>query len=160
MEIEFWHWLALGTILLILEVLSGTMLLLWPALAALAVGAIVAAEPMAWYSQVVLFSMMTVASTVTGRYWWKRRASSDRPNLNRRGNELVGRRIELANGLARGRGRALVDGVWWQVAVADRAEAAHSAGEASDAVAVEVVVVGVEGATLLVAPRGEPPMTA
>lgn len=145
MEIEYWHWLTLGTLLLILELMTGTMNLIWPALAALAVGGLVAAEPMAWYSQVLLFSGFSVVSTV----FWKilakgRLPKSDKPTLNRPAGDLIGRRIAIGDALESGRGRALVDGVWWQVV------AEESPDEALEGAELEGDVVRVEGASLVV----------
>ena len=48
-------WVIVGVLLLILEVVTGTTYILWPAVAALIVGVIVFILPLGWEMQFLLF---------------------------------------------------------------------------------------------------------
>ena len=57
-------WLILGVLLLILEVVTGTTYILWPAVAALIVGVIVFVLPLAWEMQFLLFFILSAVLLV------------------------------------------------------------------------------------------------
>lgn len=138
--LSFWDWLALGTVLLIFEVFGAGGYLLWIGLAAASVGVLAFLIPsLAWEMQVLLFGLLSV---LTALYWWRRQRkairSSDQPNLNLRGQELIGKTFVVHQAIVNGRGRIKVaDGVW----IAKGADAPQGA---------RVRVVGQEGAILLV----------
>ncbi|MGC5699360.1 NfeD family protein [Pseudomonas sp. NFXW11] len=138
--ISFWDWLALGTVLLILEVFGAGGYLLWIGLAAAAVGVLSFLIPgLGWEVQFFLFGLLSV---LTALYWWRRQRtvvrSSEQPNLNLRGQELIGKTFVVQQAIVNGRGRIKVaDGVW----IAKGADAP---------VGARVRVVGQEGAVLLV----------
>lgn len=92
-NLSYWDWLALGTVLLILEVFGAGGYLLWVASAAIIVGVATFLIPdLSWTLQFPLFGVLAVLTAV---YWWQRQRgtvnSSDQPDLNRRGHELIGR---------------------------------------------------------------------
>ncbi|KTC33268.1 MAG: NfeD family protein [Pseudomonas sp.] len=138
--LSFWDWLALGTVLLIFEVFGAGGYLLWIGLAAASVGVLAFLIPsLAWEMQFLLFGLLSV---LTALYWWRRQRkairSSDQPNLNLRGQELIGKTFVVHQAIVNGRGRIKVaDGVW----IAKGADAPQGA---------RVRVVGQEGAILLV----------
>jgi membrane protein implicated in regulation of membrane protease activity len=114
-QITFWYWWILGVALLGLELAVPGIVFLWVGMAAGVVGFIVLPFPgLSWESQVLLFALLSLAVTVAGRIWWKRRGQGEGdPTLNRRGAGLVGSRCVLETGLVNGRGRARVgDGTW------------------------------------------------
>ncbi|MBU6961703.1 NfeD family protein [Pseudomonas sp. CVAP len=114
-HLSFWDWLALGTILLILEVFGAGGYLLWIGLAAAAVGVLTFLIPgLSWELQFLLFGVLSI---LTALYWWRRQRSavrtSDQPNLNLRGQELIGRVFVVHQAIVDGRGKIKVaDGVW------------------------------------------------
>lgn len=114
-HLSFWDWLALGTVLLILEVFGAGGYLLWLGIAAAAVGVITFVMPvLGWAVQVLLFAAL---SLLTAFYWWRRQRSvarpSDQPGLNMRGQELIGRTLLVTDAIVDGRGKVKVgDGVW------------------------------------------------
>lgn len=141
-HLSFWDWLALGTILLILEVFGAGGYLLWIGMAAAAVGVLTFIVPgMQWEWQILLFGLLSI---LTALYWWRRQRtaarSSDQPLLNLRGQELIGKTFLVHEAIVDGRGKIKVaDGVWLaqgpDTASGDR-----------------VRVVGQQGAILLVEP--------
>ena len=112
---SFWSWLALGTLLLILEVFGAGGYLLWIGMAAAAVGVLTFLIPdLPWEWQVLLFAVFSI---LTALYWWRRQRSvvraSDQPNLNLRGQELIGKVFVVSEAIINGRGKIKVaDGVW------------------------------------------------
>lgn len=113
--LSFWDWLALGTVLLILEVFGAGGYLLWIGVAAAAVGILTYILPgMSWELQFLLFAVLSVLTAV---YWWRRQRvvirQSDQPGLNMRGQELIGRTFTVHDAITAGRGKIKVnDGVW------------------------------------------------
>ena len=95
-DVQPWHWLALGAILVGIEIISPTFYFLWPGLAAGVVGATLYLFPtLGPQNQVILFAVLSVVATVV----WKRFAPADwtttkpHPTLNQpRAAQYVGRR--------------------------------------------------------------------
>lgn len=141
-NLSFWDWLAVGTLLLILEVFGAGGYLLWIGMAAAAVGVLTFLLPgLSWEVQFLLFGLFSIA---TALYWWRRQRSavrqSDEPNLNLRGQELIGRTFVVHEAIVDGRGKIKVaDGVW----MARGPDAAPGS---------RVRVTGQQGAILLVEP--------
>ena len=114
-QLSFWDWLALGTVLLILEVFGAGGYLLWIGLAAAAVGVLTFIIPgLSWEWQILLFGLLSI---LTALYWGYRQRSavrtSDEPNLNLRGQELLGKVYVVHQAIVDGRGKIKVaDGVW------------------------------------------------
>jgi membrane protein implicated in regulation of membrane protease activity len=139
-HLSFWDWLALGTVLLILEVFGAGGYLLWIGMAAAAVGVLTFVMPgLSWELQLLLFGLLSIA---TALYWWRRQRTaarpSDQPNLNLRGQELIGKTFVVHEAIVEGRGKIKVaDGVW-----------IASGPDAS--IGSRVRVIGQQGAVLLV----------
>lgn len=114
-HLSYWDWLALGTLLLILEVFGAGGYLLWIGVAAAGVGLTTLLIPaLPWTLQFVLFALLSVFTAV---FWWKRQRSnaspSDQPGLNMRGQELIGRTFVVQQAIVDGRGKIKVgDSVW------------------------------------------------
>ncbi|WP_339513937.1 NfeD family protein [Pseudomonas sp. RL_15y_Pfl2_60] len=141
-HLSFWDWLALGTLLLILEVFGAGGYLLWIGVAAAGVGIITYVVPtLPWALQFVLFAVFSVLSAVL---WWKRQRTagkvSDQPGLNDRGSELLGRQFTLHEAINSGRGKIKAGDTLWLVSGPDL-----PAGSA-------VRVTGQDGVLLLVEP--------
>jgi membrane protein implicated in regulation of membrane protease activity len=147
MTLTFWHWLALGGGLLLLEMLTPGVVFLWLALAAGLTGALLWLTPtLGWQAQLVTFAVTAVAS-VGLSFRWRRRmpAAGGDPGLNRRALAYVGTEAKLVGSIGPGHGRVrIADSTW----LADGPEL--PAGS-------RVRVVGVRGAVLLVEPVAAEP---
>ena len=85
--------------------------------------------------------MLSVASIVVSRRYLKRHPiATDRPELNRRGQQYVGRTFTLAEPIENGRGRLHVDDTMWKISGPELAQGR------------QVRVVGVDGVVLMVEP--------
>jgi membrane protein implicated in regulation of membrane protease activity len=110
-----WIWLIIAVALFTLDVLAPGFYMLWFGVAAGAVGLLVFAVPLPPLWQILAFCGASVLSLFIGRaLWGGRRANvSDKPFLNQRAQQLVGRTFVLATPIEGGRGRITAgDGLW------------------------------------------------
>ncbi|MDP6706808.1 MAG: NfeD family protein [Alphaproteobacteria bacterium] len=137
-DLVHWHWWVAGVLLVILEVFAPGAIFLWIGVAAGVVGIIVLIMPgLDWQYQFLIFGVLSVASIVVSRRYLKRHPiETDRPELNRRGQQYVGRSFTLAEPIENGRGRLHVDDTMWKIAGPDLAEGS------------QIRVVGVDGVML------------
>jgi len=144
-QIEFWHWLSFGCVLLILEMLAPSTLFLWMGVSAIFVSFLEWLMPnMSWQIQFLVFGIMSLVSFFAWRYWSRikglDKSDDEYATLNQRSAALVGRKAVLADALQNGHGRIQLDDTYWRV-------------EGEDCPAgTQVQVTGVDGATLLVKP--------
>jgi len=139
--IEPQHWLALGLVLLIAEMASGTTYLLWPAVAAFVTALVSFTGLTNWAGDATLFAVLVIALTALGRPLVRNwRNLSAARGLNERAAALVGAR-GVVTVFANGAGSVQIHDTIWR-AVSDEA---LSAGQA-------VVVESADGATLKVKP--------
>jgi membrane protein implicated in regulation of membrane protease activity len=122
-QLTYWDWLALGTLLLILEVFGAGGYLLWIGLAAAAVGLLTLVLPeLPWAAQFILFGLFSIGTAVI---WWQRQRktgkSPSQPGLNQRGSELIGRSFVLHEAIIDGRGKIKAGDSLWLVSGADAA---------------------------------------
>ncbi len=139
-QIDYWHWMAFGALLGAVEILIPGVFFLWIGVAAIVTGFVLLVLPaLPWGIQLVLFAVLSVVAVYAGRRFFRvREGDSDHPDLNRRGQKLVGQRFTLDEPSVDGRGRVKVgDGVWSYVT---------AGGDL--AAGTRVRVVGVEGAVL------------
>ena len=138
--LTYWHWWILAVGLIILEMFAPGAFFLWMGIAAAAVGLVVFALPsIIWEYQLLLFSFLSVVSIIVWRRYFKVSAEdTDQPNLNRRGEQYVGRLFTLDEPIVNGVGKIRVDDSTWKIE-GDDCEAGS-----------RVKVVGVEGTLLRV----------
>jgi membrane protein implicated in regulation of membrane protease activity len=118
-----WDWLALGALLLALEVGSASGYLLWPAASAGAVGLLTLVAPLGQIGQIVVFSGLTIVTTYIGRRYLRPAAAMPGPDLNDKTARLIGRAGHVAQAFDGGRGRVFVDGSEWAAEVEPGGEA-------------------------------------
>ncbi|MEA9580208.1 MULTISPECIES: NfeD family protein [Xanthomonas] len=133
-------WAVLALLLIAAETLVPGAFLLWMGIAAAAVCVLVLALPgMSLLVQIVAFVVLSFVSVQVYRTWFRGKGrQSDRPLLNKRAEQLIGRRVLLDQAIHDGRGRAKVDDAFWVVSGPDLPAGAP------------VRIVGVDGMTLQV----------
>ena len=114
-------WAAIALALIAAETLMPGAFLLWMGIAAAIVWLVVLAFPgLSLLAQVVLFVALSVVAVLAYRRWGRRRERpSDRPLLNRRAEQLVGRVVPLDRAIVGGRGRVKLDDSYWEVSGPD-----------------------------------------
>ncbi len=142
-DISYWHWLAFGVLLMLVEILVPGVVFLWLGIAGVLTGLLLAVMPgLDWQVQLVVFAVLSVAAVFFGRrFVASRQDPTDHPTLNRRGRSMVGTRCTLTDATANGRGRVRVGDTMWAL----RLEALDSDLPAG----AEVTVVEVDGVTLV-----------
>ena len=124
MELGAWNWMALGLVLLALEIMVPGIFLLWIGIAAIIVGALTlmigGAAMWTWQLQIVLFLILSLVSAYIGKkVMAKGDGASDEPFLNQRAEQLVGRTATLAEPINEGRGRIKLGDTQWRVSGPD-----------------------------------------
>jgi hypothetical protein len=138
--LDFWHWMALGAVLAVAEMLLPGAFLLWLGLAAIGTGFVKLLVPaMGLEGQLFVFGVLTLAALAGWFFWWRKRGvETDLPNLNERGRQMIGRVLVLDEGLVNGEGFARIGDTIWKVRGADFVKGAR------------VKVVGFENNVLMV----------
>lgn len=140
MDILYWHWWVAGLLLLALEAFFPGAVFLWMGVSALATGVLTWLAPgLGTEWALAIFSVLSIASFFVYKRWRPAPPPTDQPHLNRRGAAYVGRTLTLSEPIINGWARVRVDDSQWRIRGPDLA-----AG-------TQVVVVAVEGATLVVA---------
>lgn len=145
-EPVFWHWWAAAVLLLIVELLVPGMFFLWMAESAAVVGALLWIFPrLSPEMQLILFSLLSLASiAVYRRYLHKHPIGSDRPLLNRRADQYIGRVFVLDAPIVNGRGKIRVDDSSWRVEGEDMAAGTRVRVAAAEGVVLRVERIGNE----------------
>lgn len=141
-HVEFWHWWAFAALLLAVELLAPGMFFLWMAESALVTGAVLWVYPeLGWEFQLIWFSLLSLLSIGVARKLLVRHPiGTDRPLLNQRAAQYVGRTFVLSEPIVNGSGKIRVDDSSWKIVGADA-----PAG-------CKVRVVGADGIVLRVEP--------
>lgn len=140
-KLVFWHWFALALILGILDVTIGAnFFFVWCGLAAAVVGVCLLLIPaLGWEFQLLIFGLGVMGSLFVSRKYLKSALHfSDKPPLNRRAQQYIGRVFSLETAIVNGNGKVKVEDTVWRVQGEDLP------------VGTKVRVVGVDGVLLQV----------
>lgn len=115
----FWHWFILGGLFLLAEMLVPGAILLWPGIAAIALGLITFAVPsLPWTLTVPLWAILSVATAFGWRAYRQKNPAPVNPataTLNQRGSQYVGRTFTLTKPVINGVGEMRVDDTIWKI---------------------------------------------
>lgn len=119
---EFWHWWVVGGLFLLLELFTLGFFFLWLGASAVVVGLVMLLFSIPWQLQYVLWAALSVAFLWGWRLFKKRYPNyiqTDQPNLNRRGQQYVGRVFTLDMPIENGQGKIKVDDSIWKIECED-----------------------------------------
>jgi len=135
-----YFWFGVGLLLIIMEMAAPGVFLLWIGIAALLMGFVMLLLPdLGALTQSLVFAVLAVAAVQAYRKFVRpHERKSDRPLLNQRMAQMVGRTFVLEQPIAHGTGKVRHNDALWTVAGPDAP------------VGARVVVTGVEGTTLQV----------
>ena len=143
---EFWHWWVLAIVFLVVEMLVSGFFFLWMSASALVTGlAVWVLASMMLDTQVFIFSVLAIAAIIAWKVFAKTtHIVSDKPLLNRRGEQYVGRTFNLYEAIENGQGKIKVDDSIWKVhgedcAVGSKVKVIAVNGTVFDVVRVEEV---------------------
>ena len=113
----FWYWWVIALILLVLEILTPGYFFMWMAASGFLTGAIVLLiQATSTNMQILIFSVLSVVAIIVWKFYGKRHPTeSDRPLLNRRGVQYIGRVFNLYQPIKNGEGKIKVDDSIWKV---------------------------------------------
>ncbi len=115
-SMEFWHWLIIGIVFLVLEVFAPGAIFMWFGISGLLTGLVTWMFPeMSIGVQVLLFSVSAVLSILAWRIFRHKNPEPESPDpeLNNRLSAFVGQEHVLKSPIKNGRGRMQVgDGTW------------------------------------------------
>jgi len=117
-QILYWHWIVLGLMLVVLEMLLPGFILIWFGVGAILVGGLQYVIPdLTWQWQLLIFSIFSLSSVFAWRIWSKNNLTDDPESdiLNQRGRALIGRETVLIEPIVNGVGRIQVDDTFWRV---------------------------------------------
>lgn len=114
-QMNHWHWLAFGLLLLAAELLGTAGYFLWLGISAILVGVIFSILPMSWQLQWVSFG---VFSLITTWLWWRRQFKQDKKSdqqreLNQREKQLIGMTTRLEEDVQAGDCRIKLGDTTW-----------------------------------------------
>ena len=138
-----WLWAALGAALLAIETLTGSGWLLWAAASAAVTAAAAALVRVPFAGAVLVFAILTIASTLLARRYLPRSGSAPGGDINDNIARLIGHNGSAVAPFAGRSGRVFVDGKEWA------AELETGGGLEAGA---RIEVTGVNGARLKVRP--------
>jgi membrane protein implicated in regulation of membrane protease activity len=111
-----WNWLIAAAILMTLELLAPGFFLLFFGIAAGIVGIIALTIDMSWQYQLVLFGAVALVCVMLARkFFVVDGVASDKPLLNKRVAQHIGKSYILAEDIKNGRGKVLAGDTVWQV---------------------------------------------
>lgn len=114
-----WGWLTAAAVLLIAEIVVPGIFLLWLGIAALIVGLVSFVIDWSWQIQWLAFALISLAAIPLWRKLARVGETSDRPFLNRRLEEMVGRVFTLERPIVGGAGTIAMDDTVWRITGAD-----------------------------------------
>jgi membrane protein implicated in regulation of membrane protease activity len=115
----FWIWVAVGAVLLAIELPTGTGWLLWPSACAFVVAVMaLVGVPASLTAQVAVYAVLTIVTTLLSRRFMPRRAHTS-PDINDRTSQLLGKTGLAVGAFQGGAGRVLVDGAEWEAELDD-----------------------------------------
>jgi membrane protein implicated in regulation of membrane protease activity len=135
-------WLAIGLVLAIAEMAVPGVFLIWMAGAALITGVLIWIVPIGLPLQILVFAILSILAVFLGRRYLARNpvVAAD-PLMNRRADRAVGETVVVTQAIQDGSGRVRLGDSEW-LARGDDA-----------AVGIRLIVVGIDGTTLVVRPR-------
>jgi membrane protein implicated in regulation of membrane protease activity len=143
-ELTPFHWFGIGVFFMLLDVMAGaSFFLLWLGLSAITVAIFCWLLPTLHPEyQILLFAIQSFASIIFWRIYLKSHPpTTDRPSLNRRAEQYIGRLFTLDQPIVNRRGQVRVDDSYWRIE-----------SKTDLPMGVTVKVIGVDGLILKVEP--------
>ncbi len=118
-ELGPWNWVAIGLVLLVLEIAIPGVFLLWFGMAAILVGALsimlANAAFWPWEAQILVFIVLSLVLAFYGKRMMDKGDVTDEPLLNKRSEQMIGRTATLTEPIAEGYGRIRLGDTLWRV---------------------------------------------
>ena len=141
-EMNHWHWIALGLLVLSCELLGTAGYFLWIGISAILIGIAKLLFPITWEVQWVSFA---ISSLITMWLWWRYQHKKDllsdqRTTLNQKSKQLIGQIVHLEDNIEAGRCRIKVGDTSWSA----KTNQALTAGTNVKIIKVDGIVLTIE----------------
>jgi membrane protein implicated in regulation of membrane protease activity len=112
-----WTWFVAAGVLMLLELFSPGVFLLWLGIAAALTGFADYLLDLPWQAELLLFAVLSVVTVFAGRHFYQgsHMQPADNPYLNRRQMSYVGRSFTLREPIVNGRGKLTVEDTVWEI---------------------------------------------
>lgn len=114
-HMDFWGWMTLALVFIIIELITMTTYILWLGIGAALIAAaklfVVFPPNYDW----ALFSIASLVSLGLTYRWFKKNPQGKFETINQRGREYIGQTLILQDGIVANKARILLDGVWWSL---------------------------------------------
>jgi inner membrane protein len=112
-----WFWFIVAGLLLMGELVSPGVFLMWIAAAAAATGLVDLVFGLTWQIEVVVFAALSALMVLASWNYVKakRNPKSDQPHLNQRHGAYVGREFVLEKAIVNGSGKLRIEDALWDV---------------------------------------------
>jgi len=138
-ELGAWSWMIAAAVLFVLELMAPGIFFMWFGVAALVTGLIVFRYDISWQWQLLWFCGLSLASVLlANRYLRQHPLASERPLLNERATQLIGKSFDLVDPIVNGRGSIHSGDTIWRVEGPELPQGTR------------ITVVGVDGSVLKV----------
>jgi len=140
-NLGYWHWFILGLMLLILEAFGAAGFVLGAAIGSLLTGIIVwiLGDP-SWEAQIIIGAILaTACSIVYWRFFKADLQASDRPDLNQKTAQFIGRKLTLPKDIDF-EGRIQIGDTFWKV----KSENSLKEGDIVEVVSVDETTLRIE----------------
>lgn len=120
MTLGAWNWVVLGFVLLLLELIFPGVFFVWFGLGALLTALVSLlfyhfSWVASWEVEVIFFLIFSIIMVLIGRNFFRRDRETDEPLLNRRTDQIIGKRVILEEPVRDGKGRIRVDDTIWRI---------------------------------------------
>ncbi|WP_375750826.1 NfeD family protein [Vibrio sp. HN007] len=114
-QVNHWHWLAFGLLLLSGELLGTAGYFLWLGISAIVVGLILTVIPLGWQLQWVSFACFSLFTTwLWWRYQHKKDTNAEKNSLlNQREKQMIGKTTRVDEDVLRGNCRVRIGDTTW-----------------------------------------------
>ena len=117
-----WLWFAAALLLAGLEIAAPGAFMIWLAGASAVTAVLTLALGLGWEAQLLAFAALAVSSVLSGREWLRRHPTpSSDPDLNRRGDRMIGTIVTVVEPFAHGEGRVQIGDSPWSATGPDLA---------------------------------------
>ena len=116
---DYWNWLMVGLVFLMLELMIGTYYALWLGISGLIVGVLMLGIDLSWQAQWTLFASISLAISFG---WWLYQHKKDKEDdqgstLNQRAKQMVGQTVVLDQDFSVGQHRLKLGDTTWTVEI-------------------------------------------
>jgi inner membrane protein len=138
-----WNWMILAAILFVLEITAPGIFFMWFGVAAAVTALLAFTLDIGWQWQLIWFCLLSLAAVLLAmKYLRKHPLESERPLLNERAVQHIGRSFDLVDPIVNGRGSVRIGDSVWRVEGPELPKGAR------------VRVTGADGSLLKVVPDG------